>query len=104
MFQKNKALEVVNGKELHFFLQNHIWDLVKLLFGKRIVKCKLVFKLKINVDGVIQCFKTRLVVKGCFQCFVFYFIETYSLMVHFESKSTLFSLSQQLKISKSRAI
>jgi hypothetical protein len=70
MFHKSKTLEVGNGKEFHFFLQNHIWDLVKLPFGKTIVKCKLVFKLKPNVDGVIQCYKTQLVVKGCFQIFL----------------------------------
>ncbi len=92
---KSKTLKVGNGEEFHFFLQNHTWDLVKLLFGKRAIKCKLVFQFKTNVDGVVQS-KTRLVVKGCFQCFGFDFIGIYSLVVHFESKSTLFYLSQQL--------
>ncbi len=99
-FTKRKRLEVGNGEEFHFFLQNHTWDLVKLPSGKRVVKCKLVFQLKTNVDGVVQCDKTRLVVKGCFQCFGFDFIETYSFMVHSESRSTLFYLSRQLKIWK----
>jgi len=76
MFHKSKTLEVGNGKEFHFSLQNHIWDLVKLPFDKTIVKCKLVFKLKPNVDGVIQCYKTQLVVKGCFQFFLKKIIET----------------------------
>jgi hypothetical protein len=69
-FTKNKTLEVSNGEEFYFFLRNHTWDFVKLSSSKKTVKCELVFKLKTNVDCVVQCYKTWLVVKGCFQCFL----------------------------------
>jgi hypothetical protein len=102
-FTKNKTLEVGNGEEFHFFLQNHTWDLVKLPFGKKNYQ---------NVNWFLNSKPMLMVLFNVIKhdllkvvsMFLKNFIETYSLMVHFESKFTLSFLSKQLKIWKSCVI
>ena len=43
---------------------NQVWDLVDLPLGQRSIGNKWVLKIKRKVDGSIECYKARLVVKG----------------------------------------
>jgi len=101
-FTKNKTLEVGNGEEFHFFLQNHTWDLVKLHFGKKLSNVNWFLNSKPMLMVLFNAIKHDLL--KVVSMFFKIFIETYSPMVHFESKSTLSFLSKQLKIWKSCVI
>ncbi|XP_070029369.1 uncharacterized mitochondrial protein AtMg00810-like [Nicotiana sylvestris] len=51
-------------EEIHALEDNHIWDLVDLPKGKKLVVCKWVFAVKVNLDGFVARLKARLVAKG----------------------------------------
>ena len=55
--------EVVNS-EIESILQNHTWELVDLPLGFKPPGYKWIFKRKFKVDGFIDKYKARLVVKG----------------------------------------
>ncbi|OIT38264.1 putative mitochondrial protein, partial [Nicotiana attenuata] len=42
-----------------YALENHTWDLVNLLSGKKAVGCKWVFTVKVNPDGSVARLKAR---------------------------------------------
>ena len=50
--------------ELDSMYSNQVWDLVKAPIGIKPVGCKWVYKRKRGVDGKVETFKVRLVVKG----------------------------------------
>jgi len=43
---------------------NQTWEIVLLPKNKIAIGCKLVFKIKYNVDGTVERYKARLVAKG----------------------------------------
>ena len=45
-------------------MSNHAWDLVVMLKGCKLIKCKWIFRKKLRIDGTIDKFKARLVVVG----------------------------------------
>ena len=49
--------------EVDFILQNHTWELVNLPPGCKPLKSKWIFKKKMKVDGSIDKYKARLVIK-----------------------------------------
>ena len=51
-------------KELHALETNHTYDLISLPPGKKAIGCRLVFKIKLNLDGTIERHKARLMAKG----------------------------------------
>ena len=55
--------EAINN-EIDFILHNHTWELVNLPSGYKPLSSKWVFKRKRKVDGSIDKYKTRLVIKG----------------------------------------
>ena len=50
--------------ELDSMYSNQVWDLVKVPNGIKPVGCKWVYKRKRGIDGKVETFKARLVVKG----------------------------------------
>ena len=54
----------VMKSELDLMYSNQVWDLVKTPNGIKPVGCKWVYKRKIGIDGKVETFKARLVVKG----------------------------------------
>ena len=67
--------EVMNDIDAHHWVKamkskldsmysNQVWDLVKVLNGIKPVGCKWVYKRKRGIDGKVETFKARLVVKG----------------------------------------
>ena len=55
--------EVINS-EIESILQNHTWELVDLPLGCKPLRYKWIFKRKMKVDGSIDKYKARLVIKG----------------------------------------
>ena len=55
--------EAVND-EINSIMQNHTWELVNLPLGNKPIGCKWIFKRKLQTNGTIDKYKTRLVAKG----------------------------------------
>ena len=55
--------EAIND-EMDLIMSNKTWKLVDLLPGSKPIGCKWVFKKKMKIDGTIDKFKARLIVKG----------------------------------------
>ena len=49
---------------LDFMYSNQVWDLIKASNGIKPIGCKWVYKRKRGIDGKVESFKARLVVKG----------------------------------------
>jgi len=50
--------------EISSLESNQTWEIVLLTNNKTVIGCKWVFKIKYNVDGTVERYKARLVVKG----------------------------------------
>jgi hypothetical protein len=57
---------------------NATWELVALSKDQKAIGCKWVYKVKHNVDGFMNRYKTRLVAKGYAQTYGIEYEETYS--------------------------
>ncbi|KAL2235899.1 UNVERIFIED_CONTAM: Retrovirus-related Pol polyprotein from transposon RE2 [Sesamum indicum] len=68
------------NKELAALDRNHTWTLVSLPPGKKAIRCRWVFKLKLNPDGSIQRYKARLVAKGYNQIEGVDYFDSFSLV------------------------
>jgi hypothetical protein len=51
-------------EEYKSLLENQTWDLVPLPSGRKLVRCRWVYKTKSTADGEISIYKARLVAKG----------------------------------------
>ena len=51
-------------KEIQALEKNHTWELTPLPPGKTPIGCKWIYKVKLNPDGTVERYKTRLVAKG----------------------------------------
>jgi hypothetical protein len=51
-------------REMEAHLKNGTWELVKLPHGRKAIGSKWVFKVKRNLDGIVERYKARLVAKG----------------------------------------
>ncbi|KAH9323687.1 hypothetical protein KI387_018326, partial [Taxus chinensis] len=49
--------------EYSSLMKNHTWDLVSLPKGRKMVKCKWVYRTKYAVDGSIDKYKAHLIAK-----------------------------------------
>lgn len=67
--------------EYDALLANQTWTLTSLQSLRKHVGCKLVFKVRENVDGKMNKWKAILVAKGCHQQFGIYFNKTFSPVV-----------------------
>ena len=50
--------------EYSSLMKNQTWDLVPLLEGRKLVRCKWVYRTKYAADGSIYKYKAHLVAKG----------------------------------------
>lgn len=78
--------------EMNNFSENCAWDIVELPEGHTPVKCKWVFKTKLNSDNSIT-YRARLVAKGFSQRQGIDFYETFSPVVKHSTLRLLFALS-----------
>jgi hypothetical protein len=74
-------------------LQNHTWDLVPRLPGANIVTSKWIFKHKFNVDGSLERYKVRWVLRGFTQRPGIEFDEMFSPVVKPATVWTILSLA-----------
>ena len=63
VFKEEKWIEAMN-EEIGAIEKNDTWDLVDLPQGKEVIGVKWVYKTKRNIEGKIERYKARLVVKG----------------------------------------
>ena len=78
--------------ELDSMYSNQVWDLVKAPNGIKHVGCKWVYKRKRGVDGKVETFKARLVVKGYTQKEGIDYEETFSPIAMLKSIRILLSI------------
>ena len=77
--------------ELDSMYSNQVWDLVKVPNGIKPVGCKWVYKRKRGIDGNVETFKARLVVKGYTHKKGIDYGETFSLIAMLKSIKILLS-------------
>ena len=56
--------ETAMAEEYSSLMKNHTWDLVPLPKGRKLVRCKWVYRTKYVADGFVDKYKARLVTKG----------------------------------------
>lgn len=82
-------------EEMKSLMENRTWDIVPLPDGQKALKCKWVLRKKTDVNGNLERYKARLVIKGCSQRAGIDFDEVYSPVVRYASIRYLISLAVQ---------
>eukprot|EP00253_Pinus_taeda_P019475 PITA_19475 len=72
-------------EEYNSLLENQIWDVVPLPSGRKLVRCKWVYRTKSVADGKITRRKARLVANGFQQVHGIDYDETFALVAKMES-------------------
>jgi hypothetical protein len=72
-------------EKYNFLLENQTWDLVPIPFGRRLVRCRWVYKTKSVVDGQISRYKSRIVAKGFQQVHGIDYDEAFTLVAKMDS-------------------
>jgi len=85
-------------KEMESLHANDVWDLMELPKGRKTIGSKWIFKLKINADGLVECYKARLVAQGFSQKLGFDYDETLCAVVRFESVRTVIAIAVQYNL------
>eukprot|EP00253_Pinus_taeda_P033679 PITA_33679 len=85
------------NEEYHSLLANDTWDLVPLPKGRKLVRCKWVYRTKYGPDGKVDKHKARLVAKGFLQVEGIDYTETFSPVAKMNSIRLVLSLAASLK-------
>jgi hypothetical protein len=73
--------KVAMDEEYSALMNNNTWCLVPSPYGKNVIDCKWVYKVKRKADGTIDRYKTRLVAKGFKQRYDIDYEDTFSHVV-----------------------
>ncbi|KAJ9565708.1 hypothetical protein OSB04_001674 [Centaurea solstitialis] len=79
--------------EINALDHNGTWNLVELPVGKKAIRCKWVFTMKVNQDGSVARLKARLVAKGYAQTYGVDYSETFSPVAKVPSIRLFISLA-----------
>eukprot|EP00253_Pinus_taeda_P006208 PITA_06208 len=93
----NPHWEAAMNEEYHSLLANDTWDLVPLPKGRKLVRCKWVYRTKYGPDGKVEKHKARLVAKGFSQVEGIDYTETFSPVAKMNSIRLVLSLVVSLK-------
>lgn len=74
-------------------MKNHTWELVPLPKGRKIVRCKWVYRTKYATNGYVDNYKERLVAKGFSQVEGIDYSETFSPFAKMNSIHLVLSLA-----------
>ena len=80
------------NEEYHFLMVNDTWDLVLLPKGRKLVRCKWVYRTKYASDGSVEILKVRLVAKGFSQVKGIDYNETFAPIAKMNSIHLVLSL------------
>lgn len=72
---------------------NETWSLVDLPKGEQPIGCKWVFAVNRDKDGNVDCFKSRLVAKGCSQRWGINYTETFSPVARYSKIRLVIALA-----------
>ncbi|KAH9715988.1 hypothetical protein KPL71_021282 [Citrus sinensis] len=81
--------------EIKMIHKNQTWELVDRPLHKKTIGVKWVYRTKLNADGSVNKFKTRLVVKGYAQLFGVDFSETFAPVAWLDTIRLLLALAAQ---------
>ncbi|KAL5819747.1 hypothetical protein ACOSQ4_023589 [Xanthoceras sorbifolium] len=93
---KHTQWVIAMNEKFQALQRNKTWTLVPPLAGRKIIRCKWVFRIKRNSDGSIMKYKARFITKGFHQIEGFDFHETFSPVV----KSTTIRVILTLALAK----
>eukprot|EP00253_Pinus_taeda_P001858 PITA_01858 len=85
------------NEEYRSLLANDTWEHVPLPKGRKLVKCKWVYRTKFGLDGKVDKHKVHLVAKGFSQVEGIYYIETFSPIAKMNSICLVLSLVASFK-------
>ena len=72
-------------EDYNSLLENQTWDLVPFPSGRKLVRCRWVYRTKSASDGQISRYKSRLVAKGFPQVHGIYYDETFTPVENMDS-------------------
>lgn len=84
--------------EYQALMENKTWTMTMLPAGRKALKNKWVYKIKVKSDGSIERYKARLVIKGCSQVEGVDYNETYSPVVRYATIRYLMSKAAELSL------
>ncbi|GKV19030.1 hypothetical protein SLEP1_g29330 [Rubroshorea leprosula] len=92
---KHDEMMAAMKEELAMIEKNKTWSLCPKLEGKNVIGVKWVFRTKLNLDGSVNKYKARLVVKGYAQQQGVDFSETFAPVTMHDTIKLLFAISAQ---------